>query len=102
MNEAAQHLDDTARIHLGPALDASGFLGAARAMLEAGHGGEVDASAVSTWDLATFQVLLALRRDVAATGEQVRLVGLRAEHESQLRALGLMDALTNSVSWEVW
>ena len=90
------------RIHLGPALDAPGFLAAARRMLEAGRGGEVDARAVEGWDLATFQVLLALRRDVAAAGEQVRLVGLSTEHEAQLRTLGLMDALTNSVAWEVW
>ncbi len=102
MTEAAQHLDDMPRIHLGPALDPPGFLAAARRMLEAGRGGEVDASAVEGWDLATFQVLLALRRDVAAAGDQVRLVGLRPEHESQLRTLGLMDALTNSLAWEVW
>lgn len=102
MTEPSQQSDETPRIQLGPALDAAGFLAAARAMLEAGRGGEVDASAVATWDLATFQVLLALRRDVAATGEQVRLVGLRDDHDAQLRALGLMDALTNSVAWEVW
>lgn len=92
-------------IHLGgrmTAADRAELVLAARGMLAAKRGGVVDVAGLEAWDLGTFQILLALRRDVSATGEQVRLEGLRADADAVLRALGLSDAMANALAWEVW
>lgn len=96
---------DEATIHLAGRLDAAdraALLEAARALLAQGRGGTVDASALSAWDLATFQIVLALRRDVSAVGETVRLVGEDAPSFKALAPLGLSAALADSLRWEVW
>ncbi len=92
-------------IHLSGRLDAAdraAFLASARDMLAKGKGGIVDASALEVWDLATFQLVLALRRDVSATGEQVQLVGVRPDAAALQAATGLGQALADSLAWEVW
>lgn len=82
--------------------DRAALVAAGRALLDARRSGTVDVSGLEAWDLATFQILLALRRDVAALGENVRLIGLRPDAASVQDRLGLTDAMSRCLAWEIW
>jgi ABC-type transporter Mla MlaB component len=78
------------------------LLDAARAELAAGRDVELDLSTLDALDLATYQLVLAFRRDAAERATQVRLVGVEAARFPTHERLGLLNALDRSVAWQVW
>jgi ABC-type transporter Mla MlaB component len=102
---AGEILHDPGHIVVSGVLDRAArarLLDAARAELVAGRDVELDLSALAALDLATYQLVLAFRRDAAERATQVRLVGLEPARFAAHERLGLLHALDRSVAWQVW